>query len=56
MYFTLTLLWNVAKPVKIFDGIIVRRHHTSETNVIAVRRVKEGTSASLLQSGLGETF
>ena len=26
--FTLTVPWNSAKPVKIFPGIIVRRHHT----------------------------
>ena len=26
--FTLTIPWNSAKPVKIFPGIIVRRHHT----------------------------
>ena len=26
--FTLTILWNLAKLVKIFLGIIVRRHHT----------------------------
>ena len=25
---TLTIPWNLAKPVKIFAGIIVRRHHT----------------------------
>ena len=57
--FTLTIPWNLAKPVKIFLGIIVRRHHTSETNGIAeraVRRVKEGTSAVLLQSGLDEKW
>ena len=57
--FTLTIPWNLAKPVKIFPGIIVRRHHTSETNGIAeraVRRVKEGTSAVLLQSGLDEKW
>ena len=28
--FTLTIPWNLAKPVKIFPGIIVRRHHTDE--------------------------
>ena len=26
--FTLTVLWNLAKPVKIFPGIIVRQHRT----------------------------
>ena len=55
MSFTLTILWNLAKLVKIFPGIIVRQHHRSETNGIAertVRRVKEGTSAVFLLSGL----
>ena len=45
--------------MKIFPGIIVRRHHRSETNGIAeraARRVKEGTSAILLQSGLEEKW
>ena len=28
--FTLTIPWNLAKPVKIFPGIIVRRHHTDQ--------------------------
>ena len=53
------------KLVKISPGIIARLHHTdrtlhrSETNGIAeraVRRVKEGTSAVLLQSGLNESW
>ena len=26
--FTLTIFWNLTKPVKMFPGIIVRRHHT----------------------------
>ena len=26
--FTLTIPWNSAKPVKIFRGFIIRRHHT----------------------------
>ena len=26
--FTLTVPWNLAKPVKIFPGIVVRQHHT----------------------------
>ena len=46
--------------VKNFPGIIVhQRQHRSETNEMeerAVRRVKEGTSAELLQSGLGNEF
>ena len=28
--FTLTIPWNLAKPVKIFPGIIARRHHTDQ--------------------------
>ena len=28
--FTLTIPWNLAKPVKIFPEIIVRRHHTDQ--------------------------
>ena len=28
--FTLSILWNLAKPVKIFPGIIVRQHHTEQ--------------------------
>ena len=54
---TLTIPWNSAKLVKIFPGIIARTPQRSETNGIAeraVRRVKEGTSAVLLQSGLNE--
>ena len=44
--------------MKISPGIIARPHE-SETNGIAaraVRRVKEGTSAVLLQSGLNESW
>ena len=56
--FTLTNPWNLAKPVKNFPRIIARRHHTDQKqNGIAeraVRRVKEGTSVVLLQSGLNE--
>ena len=31
--FTLTIPWNLAKPVKTFPGIIVRRHHTDQTQM-----------------------
>ena len=54
-----TIPWNLAKPVKIFPRIIARRHHRSETNWIAEgvkRRVKEGRSAVLSQSGLGNEW
>ena len=58
--FTLTIPWNSAKLVKISPGIIARlTPHRSEINGIAaraVRRVKEGTSAVLLQSGLNESW
>ena len=57
--FTLTITWNVAKPVKIFPGIIVRRHHTDRKQkglLKKVRRVKENTSAVLWQSGLDEKW
>ena len=60
MSLTLPIPWNLAKFVKIFPGIIVRRHQTDrERNEIAeraVRRVKKGTSAVLLQSGLDEKW
>ena len=42
-----------------YPAIIVRQRHRSETNVIAeraVRRVKEGTSAVSLQSGLDKEW
>ena len=58
--FTLTSPWNLSKVVKIFPGIIARPHHTDQKqNGIAgraVRRVKEGTSGILLQSGLNEKW
>ena len=50
--FTLTLPWNSAKLVKISPGIIARNGIAER----AVRRVKEGTSAVLLQSGLNESW
>ena len=31
--FTLTIPWHLAKPVKIFPGIIVRRHHTDRKHM-----------------------
>ena len=58
--FTLTIPWNSAKLVKIFSwNHCTSTPHRSETNGIAeraVRRVKEGTSAVLLQSGLNESW
>ena len=57
--FILTIPWNLAHLVKISPGIIARLHHTDQKNWIAeraVRRVKEGTSAVLLQSGLNESW
>ena len=35
--FTLTIPWNLAKPVKIFLGIIVRRHHTDRKQMGLLR-------------------
>ena len=58
--FTQTIPWSLAKPLKIFPGIIARlRHADQKQNGIAeraVRRVKEGTSTVLLQSGLNESW
>ena len=45
--------------MKISPGIIARLHHIDQKQVgllRAVRRVKEGTSAVLLQSGLNESW
>ena len=50
----------MAKLEKTYPGIIVRQHHTDrKTNGIAeraVRRINEGTSAVLMQSGLEEKW
>ena len=58
--FTRTISWNLAKPVKIFPGIIVRQHHTDQKQIGLVKEQcaewKEGTSAVLLQSGLNENW
>ena len=57
--FTLTIPWNSAKLVKISWNHCTSTPHRSETNGIAeraVRRVKDGTSAVLLQSGLNENW
>ena len=35
--FTLTIPWNLAKPVKIFPGIIVRLHHTDQKQMGLLR-------------------
>ena len=35
--FTLTIPWNLAKPVKIFPGIMVRRHHTDRKKMGLLR-------------------
>ena len=35
--FTLSIPWNLAKPVKIFLGIIVRRHHTDREHMGLLR-------------------
>ena len=35
--FTLTIPWNLAKPVKIFPGMIVRRHHTDRKQMGLLR-------------------
>ena len=57
--FTLTIPWNLAKPVKIFLESLYVSPHRSETNGIAeraVRRITEGTSEVLLQSRLDENW
>ena len=54
----ITVRWNLVNLVKIYHEIIVLlTSHRSETNGFAeraVRRIKERTSAALLQSGLDE--
>ena len=55
--FTQTIRWNLVNLVNIYHGNYrTSTHHRSETNGIAERgvRIKEGTSAVLLQSGLDE--
>ena len=36
-WFTLKIPWNLAKPVKIFPGIILRRHHTDRKQMGLLR-------------------
>ena len=57
--FTLTIPWNSMMHMKISWNHCTSTPHRSETNGIAeraVRRVKEGTPAVLLQSGLDESW
>ena len=57
--FILTIPWNSAKLVKISPGIIARLHHIDQRLMGLLKeqcRVKEGTSAVLLQSGLNESW
>ena len=58
--FTLTIPWNFGKACEDLSwNHCTSTPHRSETNGIAeraVRRVKEGTSAVLLQSGLNESW
>ena len=58
--FTLTIPWNFGKACEDLSwNHCTSTPHRSETNGIserAVRRVKEGTSAVLLQSGLNENW
>ena len=58
--FTLTIPWDSAKLVKISPGIIARLHHIDRRQMGLLKeqcaRVKEGTSAVLLQSGLNESW
>ena len=57
--FILPIPWNLANLVKTCYGIFVRQPRRSETNGVAERavcRIKEGTSAVLLQSVLDENW
>ena len=57
--FTLTILWNVANCEDLSWNHCTSTPHRSETIGIsqrAARRIKEGTSAVLLQSGLDEKW
>ena len=58
--FTLTIPSNLASLARNYPGITGCRHHTDQQQMGllkgAVRRVKEGTSAVLLQSGLNENW
>ena len=58
--FTLTIHSNLANPVKSCHGIIELLHLIDLRRIVllkkAVRRIKEGTSAVLLQSGLDEKW
>ena len=45
--FTLTIPWNLAKPVKIFPGIIVRRHHTDRKQMGLLRERAESKGRHL---------
>ena len=47
--FTLTIPWNLAKPVKIFPGIIVRQHHTDQKQMgLLKEQCAESRKAPLL--------
>ena len=58
--FTLTIPQNLASLVRNYPRIIVRQHHTDQKQMAiaerAMRRIMEGTSAVLLQSGLDKEW
>ena len=60
MSFTLTILRNLASLVRTYPGIIARLHHTDQKQMGLLKEqcaeLKEGTSAVLLQSGLGNEW